>query len=47
MKTGWKYATVRKKTARGVQETTRRLEIKTGSDPVCQAKEFGLYLEGN
>lgn len=34
--------TVKRKT-RGVQETTRRLEIKTGSDP----KILGLYPERN
>lgn len=38
MKTGWKSVIVRRK-ARDVQETSRRLEIKTRSDPesfVCQ-----------
>lgn len=49
MKTSWKYVTVRRK-ARGVQESTRRLEIKTESDPkspVCQTRELGLYPEGS
>lgn len=49
MKTDWKYITVRRK-ARGVQETTRKLEIKTGSGPgslVCQARVLCFYPEGN
>lgn len=46
MKTGWKSVIVRRKD-RDVQETSRRLEIKTGSDPeslVCQLRVLAWSL---
>lgn len=46
MKTGWKSVIVRRKD-RDVQETSRRLEIKTGSDPEslgCQLRVLAWSL---